>query len=272
MDSDVLKSTKPELKWLPISELYIPHKYQRTLEGRASLRNIEEIQRNFNWAEFNTLLVCKLKKDSVNYAVIDGQHRLRAAQLMDIIKEVPCVIIAPRDVKQQAQTFININSRRLSLTSLAFYRASLAAGDPTAEKIDRICAQTGVVIPTYATLLTSTPPNVFSSTGYLMQLLRATTYREDQVVWAFKVILASYAETPGALRFSLVRALMEWCKQSPEVSVEDMTAMLLMTEIQQMDTMARELQISGGKSMWKAYLTILDKLYASFAKKKKKSA
>lgn len=272
MTDDNTYGAKPELKWVPLTKLYVPRKYQRTLEGQASLRNVEFIQRNFNWAEFNTLLVCKLHKDNVKYAIIDGQHRYRAAELLDTIEEVPCVIISPRDVKEQAQTFININSRRLSLTSLQLYRAALATEDSYALMLDRVCKEAGVVIPTWATLISSTPPNAFSATGYTMQLLKTGVYKEENLLWAFKVILGAYPEVKGALRFSLVRALMEWSKKTPSTSVDEMVHMLLMTQIEQIESMAREGRINGGRSMWKSYVEILERLYAAFTKAKKKAS
>ena len=43
---------KPELRWIKLTELYIPSEYQRPTKSAASMKNIGHIQKNFNWASF----------------------------------------------------------------------------------------------------------------------------------------------------------------------------------------------------------------------------
>jgi hypothetical protein len=100
---------KPELKWIKLTELYIPTEYQRSAKNPSSLKNIHYIKENFNWASCGALLVCELEKSMPKqYAVIDGQHRFHAAEAHGKIAELPCVVISPREATKQAGHFIEV--------------------------------------------------------------------------------------------------------------------------------------------------------------------
>ena len=108
---------KPELKWIKLTQLYIPSEYQRSAKNATSLRNINYIKQNFNWASCGALLVCELEKSQPpQYGVIDGQHRFRAAEAHGGISELPCVVVSPREAQKQASHFIEVNSKRIKLS------------------------------------------------------------------------------------------------------------------------------------------------------------
>lgn len=258
---------KPDLKWLKLHELYIPVKYQRALEGSASLRNIDHIQKNFNWAEFGTLLVCKTKKDNDKYAVVDGQHRLRGAELRDDVTEVPCVIISPREMKEQALTFININTRRAPLTSLQHHRAALIANDQTALEIDRICKEAEVMIPSYALLTHQLPPDQMQSAGALRKMIDKGNIDPEHIIWALKMLRAAYPKKNGILRFSLIKTLIAWVQKYPDSTKADVVKVLRSVDIDNLDLEARKLRLSGEKSIWKSYFIILEREYITMRKK-----
>jgi hypothetical protein len=114
---------RPELRWVKLSQLYVPADYQRSVKSDASAKNINHIRTNFDWAEFGALIVCPLFGSSPpQFAVMDGQHRLRAAEARGDIDEVPCVIIAERAAGAQAGNLVNINSRRVALHPRAIAR------------------------------------------------------------------------------------------------------------------------------------------------------
>src|SRR4051794_16831426 len=103
---------RPELKWIKLSQLYIPTDYQRPAKNSTSIANINYIKANFNWASCGALIVCELAKSKpAQFAVIDGQHRFKAAEAHGKIEELPCVVITPREAKSQANHFIEVNSR-----------------------------------------------------------------------------------------------------------------------------------------------------------------
>jgi hypothetical protein len=63
---------KPELKWVKLTELYIPSDYQRPSKSSTSLGSINYIKANFNWASCGALIVCQLAESKPpQYAIID---------------------------------------------------------------------------------------------------------------------------------------------------------------------------------------------------------
>src|SRR4051812_11509933 len=104
---------RSELRWIKLSQIYVPAEHQRLMKSDASAKNINHIKAHFDWAEFGALIVCPLAgSEPRQYAVMDGQHRFRAAEARGDIDELPCVIIAERGAGAQAGNFVNINSRR----------------------------------------------------------------------------------------------------------------------------------------------------------------
>lgn len=265
----LIVDSEPELKWLKLTELYIPAKYQRALAGKSSLSNIDHIKNNFNWAECGALLVCKTRKDSEKYAVIDGQHRFKGAELREDITRLPCIIITPRELKEQAQTFINVNTRRQSLTSLQYYRAALVAGDKAAELLERLCAETGVIIPTYAFQINQIGPDMFQAVGVLMKMLRRGLFTEGQVRYCFEVIRSAFPGEKGAFRFAMVHALLEWAKKYPKIPKEEIIKTLNGTSVHDIDMKSRETyKGQHHRTAWTIYLEIMERMHANRVKSK----
>lgn len=256
----------PEVKTIPVDELYIPHKYQRAAVGVASSKSIIDIQQNFDWALFGTLLVCKLKSSNVKYAIIDGQHRFRGVELRGDIDLVPCSVITPRDVKEQAEIFIKVNSRRVALSPLQYYRAALVAGNPYANRLHAICERLEIIVPLHNTLSHNIAPNTLQAVGYLQQLLQHETYTDEQLEWSLKTIRAAYPKSNGALRYNIVRAMAEWVKQNPDAKQTDMVKLLRTWTPDELEQTARDSRIAGTKSAWKAYISILGRRFSSMQK------
>jgi hypothetical protein len=99
---------KPELRWIKLSQLYIPTEYQRSVKSDASAKNINYIKANFTWAEFGALIVCPLAGSKPpQYAVMDGQHRFQAAEASGDIDELLCFVIRERESKDQASDTVD---------------------------------------------------------------------------------------------------------------------------------------------------------------------
>lgn len=254
-----LADTIPETARVPLSRLYIPVRYQRALEGSQSLGSIEHIQRNFNWAEFGALLVCKTQAKDEKYGVIDGQHRFRAAELRDDIQEVPCIIIAPRSIEEQARIFLNVNSRRVPLNAFQLHRAALVAQDPVALEIERVCRESDVTIPHYPTLQFKSPPETFQGANRLRQIVMRDDYNPDALIWAFKALRTAYPKKHGALRTNLLTALMHWIIDYPETTKAQMVIVLKDLDLNELELQSRRIRHTNGGSLWKATLTILRK-------------
>lgn len=119
---------RPTLEWVPVKKLFIDKKYQRSSETKPSRENIVKIKANFSWALFGALVVFR---SNDKYAVVDGQHRVEAAKILKL-DELPCVIVDNQDIKAQAQSFVGINKNRLSVHTLAKFKAALASEDENA--------------------------------------------------------------------------------------------------------------------------------------------
>jgi hypothetical protein len=105
--------------------LTVAPEYQRT----ASPSLIKSIKDSWDWRAAGVLVVSK--RDNQHF-VIDGQHRLRAAQSIAEIDKLPCIIFDNLSLQEEAAALADINTRRKSMTSIDKFVAKLAAGNPLA--------------------------------------------------------------------------------------------------------------------------------------------
>lgn len=117
----------PQMMWVEIAELVIDDRYQRPL-SKGNLAAIRNIASRFMWSRFSPVVVAPV--EGGRYALIDGQHRAHAAALCGF-ERIPAMValVAP---EEQAQAFIEINTRRIRVRSQNIYRAALSAQEPWA--------------------------------------------------------------------------------------------------------------------------------------------
>lgn len=137
---------KPTLAWLPIAKLSVDAKYQRDTGSRRSRNLIEKIAADFRWSRFGVVLAVK---HASGWHVIDGQHRVEAARACGNIEQVPAVVLPHATIEAAAADFVAINRDRVTVTPLHIHHAMLAAKDPLAVSIDRVCRAAGVTICRY---------------------------------------------------------------------------------------------------------------------------
>lgn len=104
-------------------------RYQRSLE----VDRVEKISANFNHRLFDPVLLSK-RKDG--YFVIDGQHRIRAAQAANI-KSVPARVLFNVTREEEANLFVDAQLGRKSIHSLDRFNAKVIAGDPAYMAVSR---------------------------------------------------------------------------------------------------------------------------------------
>jgi hypothetical protein len=251
---------KPELKWIKLSQLYVPSEYQRSIRSDASARNIGHMKNHFSWAECGALIVCPLAgSEPPQYAVIDGQHRLRAAEAHGGIDELPCVVIPERETEAQAGNFVAINSRRVSLHPLQRYKAAVVAGDPDAVALASILEMSRVVMAAHAFPNSETPPRVTQAVGTLLKMMQ--DFSEKQIVWALTIIPEAYGDENGMLRASLIRALAWYIKSRPDTDRERMVSALRDIDVEQLEKDARAYRAIEGGTMKDAIIRVLEKKY-----------
>ncbi|OWK42402.1 hypothetical protein FRUB_04480 [Fimbriiglobus ruber] len=249
---------RPELKWIKLTELYVPADYQRPAKNSASLANINYIRNNFNWASCGALIVCQLAK-SRQFAIIDGQHRFRAAEAHGRIAELPCLVISPREAQDQARHFVEVNSKRIKLHNLHEYRAAVVAGDPNAIMVAGLLKRANISVPEHPTGKKQMPPRSTVAIGTLFKML--DTYSEKQILWALTVIPEAYEDEPGVLRASLIKAMAEWIKRHPDTDRETMIRTLQDIDLDDLEKDARAYRAIEGKRMPDAIMLVLEKKY-----------
>lgn len=141
--TDLAPQPAPQILWIDIGDLVIDDRYQRPLNGsnRAAIRRIAQA---FRWSRFSPVIVAPI--EGGRYALIDGQHRAHAAALCGI-KSIPAMValVAP---EEQAQAFIEINTRQIRVNGHAVYRAALTAGEPWAARSQDAVAAAGCQLMT----------------------------------------------------------------------------------------------------------------------------
>ncbi len=253
---------KPELKWIKLTELYIPSDYQRSAKNSTSQANISYIKANFNWASCGALIVCQLAKSKPpQYAVIDGQHRFLAAEAHGAITELPCIVVSPREAQEQARHFVEVNSKRIKLHSLHQYRAAVVAGDPTAIMVAAILKKANITVLAQPTGNKVCPPRTTQAIGTLVKLIDC--YSEKQIVWALTIIPEAYGDEPGVLRASLMKAMAEWIKRHPDTDRTAMIRNLQDIDLDELEKDARAYRAIEGKRMPEAIMLVLEKKYAT---------
>jgi len=195
---------RPELKWLDKNLFVVDHHYQRSTESRRSQEVIAKIATNFLWARFQPPTVMPGPKGK--YIVIDGQHRISAAQKREDIKTVPVYIIAASSLADQARNFVAINQDRAALHPLTVHRALLAMGDPVAQKVKEVCEEADVTIARQPAMNGQTLPRETAAIGTIKLGLKK--YSEAAVIAALMVLADAFVRARGQMRSATLKALM----------------------------------------------------------------
>jgi hypothetical protein len=130
-----------KLEYVPKGALCVDSTYQRSLNNGKRLR----IASHFNWAAFGVLIVARRNDGSL--WVIDGQHRLMAAQSRIDVQDVPVIIFEfGGNVKDEATDFLIANKDRKPLTGVDSFKALVVSGDPTALTVQDMVHGAGRVV------------------------------------------------------------------------------------------------------------------------------
>lgn len=122
-------TNKPgELIKLPKGELRIDRSYQRPINQRRVYR----IANNWNWVACGVLVVSMRAQ---GYFVVDGQHRLEAAKLVNHVTDLPCIAFELAQI-DEARGFLALNLEHQQPTMLERWGALLLAHDKAALAAD----------------------------------------------------------------------------------------------------------------------------------------
>jgi hypothetical protein len=242
-----------DLRFLPISQLYIDPSYQREILG-AGERNVRRIAERFDWSFFAPLIVAR--RGLNEYAVIDGQHRATAAVSRGDIQELPCLIV-DADYATQAKAFSVINGEVTRLNVLYIHRAAVAAGDSTAVQIDRVCKAAGISVAPYPKPKSAINPTETLAIGTLATCLRL--YGEEVLLLGLRLLVLSGAPDAKLLNKATIQGSVEaFAKNAPwRRRLDEAVAAVRQRGIEKIYTSAMHRQAEQGQKEYANFRIVL---------------
>lgn len=248
---------RPEFLWLQIDALSVDGRYQRAADSDGSKAIIRKIARDFSWAKFGAITVAR--RPDGRYAVIDGQHRVKGAAERPDIDAVPCLVVAclvaggrPEDdggLAAEAKNFVGINRDRVNMGALPLYHARVAAGDPEAAAIARVCFDANVTVPRNPAPAGDTAPGITTAIGAIGKGLKL--FGDKPVLAALRILVKAFHDKRGQLRGSIIGAMIHFfaIHKKQEVDLDRLARTLAEFDVQQLEQNARTYKkIHGGTS------------------------
>jgi hypothetical protein len=121
---------------IPVRELKVDSEYQRSLAGSR----VDKMSDDWSWVACGSITVALRGPGSGDYYVIEGQHRVAAAERAGIV-ELPCMVFESLTHIDEAHGFLDTNTARRAMSVIDRYRALLVVGDPTALRVRELLAQ-----------------------------------------------------------------------------------------------------------------------------------
>ena len=191
--------------------------------------------------------------------MIDGQHRMKAAEGVPGVKELPCVVISPKDLREQAHNFIEVNRNRVSLHSLHQHRAAVCAAETNAVNLENVLRKAKVTLVSFAMTTGEIPPRATQAIGTLYKMME--NYNEKHILWVLNITTEAYEGVNGCLRASMIKTMAEWSKLHPETNRELMIRTLQGIDINQLERDARGYRAIEKKTMPEAFMVLIEKKY-----------
>lgn len=118
------RDTPGELMVIPKTDLYIDHRYQRDANNSRALK----LAKNWSWIACGVITVAN--RDG-KFFVIDGQHRVIAAQKRADILNLPCIVFDTERISEESDGFFNANANRKMPAVVDLWRAKIQSGEKT---------------------------------------------------------------------------------------------------------------------------------------------
>jgi len=197
---------RPTFAWIPKEWVLVSEEYQRSTDTDRSRALIRRIVEEFDWSKFSPVTVAELHDGPCAgyWIAIDGQHRCLAALAHPLVTEIPAWIVAADRVSEQAKAFVSINRDRTAITTVQLFRAQLAAGDPDAAQVAKVCAAAGVSIA-YHTSKGDVPPRHTVAVAAVRRMI--VQHGEGPVTKALSILADAYPDKPSQMQGSIIMAL-----------------------------------------------------------------
>lgn len=121
-------------------DLKIDPSYQRSLKRARVL----DMAQDWSWVACGAVVV--VLRQPGEWFVVDGQHRVAAALLRSDIERIPCIAYAAEDLRQEAQGFIDTNTKRGSMTLADRFKALIITKDHAALVANELIQAAGLNI------------------------------------------------------------------------------------------------------------------------------
>lgn len=113
---------------------------EETYQRQSSESDVGKIAANWFWPALGTIVVSHRKGQ---YYVVDGQHRVLAANMREDVEMLPCIVHEGMSVEEEAAMFYLLNNNRKNPTTIEKFKAILAAKDENAMYVSAELAKRG---------------------------------------------------------------------------------------------------------------------------------
>lgn len=199
---------------IPVDQLMVDV-YQRPLTSF-----VEQIVKGFRGALLMPLPVSE-RRENKKYAVVDGQTRAKALELLDE-PVAPCLVYKGMTLQQEAALFSDIQRERRAMTSGSAFRARVVAEEPVAVAIAEVLADYGYQVQTNSSL-----PGDFKAPAALEYVFhgaavgKSAKQVQDRALLArvLEIIAGAWPKLPNTAKNAVtIRGLGRYLADNPKVN------------------------------------------------------
>jgi len=211
-------------EWVDPTTLLIDAAYQRGLTERG-INLIRRIVTTWDWRRFKPPIVARTSDDDGfgGFEIIDGQHTAIAAASHPTLGKIPVMVVEAASREDRAGAFIGHNRDRLGVTATQLHHSAVAAGDPQAVAIERVCAASGT------RLLAQGPGREFKPGETLAVSSISAVIRkrgEDGAIAVLKALVAAECAPISAAQIKAVEMLLFDAEYTGSITAEAITELL----------------------------------------------
>lgn len=214
VDVDEVRAWPWVFQEVPVDQLMVDV-YQRPLTSF-----VEQIVNNYRGDLLMPLPVSE-RRENKKYAVVDGQTRAKALELLG--KPVaPCLVYRGMKLREEAALFSDIQRERRAMTSGSAFRARVVAEEPVAVAISEVLADYGYQVQTNSSL-----PGDFKAPAALEYVFHGAAVGksakkvQDRVLLArvLEVIAGAWPKLPSTAKNAVtIRGLGRYLVDNPKVN------------------------------------------------------
>ena len=238
------------------TKLFIDHSYQRPLTPKK----IKEITDNFEPSAITALIVSR--RTDGNYAIIDGQHRYKAAVKMGVT-DFKCEVHHDLTISDEANLFYRINVKRGAVPMGMQFKALIEANNEDAIKLKFIVESHGFEL-LYLSGQKSAVDNKLTCASELQKIYNVSPDHLDLVL---SILRAAWNGKKNSLKYQLIGGISKFLKTNGnQVNVVRLITLFQQKDLNDIYINARKrVQLDGNHLVY----AIEREIYAMYNKKLK---